>query len=346
MNIQAFGKSKSGDPISLCSLASETGMVARITNYGAIVTELHVPDSDGHTADVVLGFDSIDPYLAGHPFFGAIVGRTAGRISGGRLEIDGRHYSLERNEPPNHLHGGAMGWDKRIWTMDPIEGMNGEAVRLGYLSPDGEAGYPGNVQASVVYSLNAANEFRIDYEATTDAPTPVNLTNHSYFNLSGEGSGDIRSHELQILSDTFYPVDDHLTLDGRRLSVDGQANDFRKPVRLGDRLDDLFERHGDVYEIKRRAAEPTLVARVNDPASGRRMEVLTTESCLQFYTSKHLDGTLIGKSGRPYPAFSGLCLECHQFADAVNHEDFDSMILRPGETYRQTTVYRFPRPSL
>ncbi|MEO6054374.1 MAG: aldose epimerase family protein [Chthoniobacterales bacterium] len=338
MNQIPFGSLPDGRAASLFKLKNENGLEADITNYGGIVTALRVPDRNKKYADVVLGFDHLDAYLKGHPYFGAIVGRTVGRLTGGKFTLEGQHYSLPLNQKPNHLHGGYSGFDKKMW--EPA--INGETLRLTYLSPEGEEDYPGNLTTSVDYTLTPENELKIEYRATTDAPTIVNLTNHSYFNLAGEGCDTIENHELQIFASRYTPGDDDLTLSDAFASVEGKANDFRKPAMIGDRIDQLFLQHGDNYWIDR-TDDGTLVlaARVSHPASGRIMEVLTTEPCLQFYTSKYLDGTLRGKSGKPYPPFSGLCMECHRYPNAINKQGTGRMTLLPGETYRHTTTYRF-----
>jgi aldose 1-epimerase len=357
------------------------GLSVQITNFGCIVMRLEAPDRTGAKANVVLGFDSVEPYLAGHPFLGSVVGRVAGRLTGGRFEIDGRQFALAVNQPPNHLHGGKIGWDRRVWTPRVGVRPDGEILHLSYRSPAGEEGYPGTVDATVSYSLRPDRALQIDYQAVTDAPTLLSLTNHSYFNLEGPGGRDIRSHVLEILCDEFAPVDAHFSFTGERASVAGRANDFRVPARIGDRLDALFGRHGDVYLVRdashrdpglgpgkapiastvegtlegavqgsvsntkidprKGPGEAALVARVREPGSGRILEVLTTERCLQFYTGVSLAVPPSAAAPRGFSQFQALCLECHGFPDAPHHPQFDSIVLRPGQAYRQTTIYRF-----
>lgn len=339
MKTEDFGTLPDARKASRFTLANRRGFEVSITNYGGIVTAIRMPDPAGPSVDVALGFDSLAAYVKGHPYFGAITGRVAGRITGGNFTLEGRSYSLAINNPPNHLHGGIVGLDKRLWSAE-ADSVAGK-LRLTYLSLDGEEGYPGNVGLRVEYAVTDNNELCIDYAATTDRPTLLNLTNHTYFNLAGEGNGDIRGHRLEILADHYTPTDEQLTLTGRASPVDGRANDFREPARIGDRLDGLLLQHGDCYVLRNKERRLQLAARLVEPDSGRVLEVLTTEPCLQFYTGRFLDGSLIGKSGRPYGSHAGLCLECQKFTEALGRPEFDTIELRPGETYRQTTVYRF-----
>lgn len=344
MNVKTrhFGKLPSGENVEEYSLTNNHGLTLKFIIYGGIINELHVPDRHGATADVVLGFSNLDDYLGPHPYFGCLVGRVAGRITGGKFKLNGRLYQLALNDPPNHLHGG-IGFGKRLWratTVDTPQGPVG--VKLTYHSPQGEDGYPGNVDVSVTYSVTDENEVVIDYEAIADAVTPFSMTSHSYFNLAGEGSGTIENHLVQISSADITKTDAQMTLLGIRSPVTGNANDFNQPKRLGDAIPHLLNSHGDNYLL----AHPTAnslerVARLEDPSSGRIMDVLTTERCLQLYTAAVLDGSLIGKSGRRYPKFGGLCLECQGYPDGANHPELCDIILRPGEMYRQTTIYRF-----
>lgn len=338
-----FGCLPTGGAVDVCTLSNRNGITAKIITYGGIVTELHVPDRNGKTADVVLGFSNLDGYLGKHPYFGAIVGRVAGRITRGKFNLDGQTFSLAINDPPNHLHGGVTGFDKRLWTAFPFTTEAGHpALKLTYHSPDGEEGYPGNVDVAVIYSLTDENELVINTEATTDRATPLSLTHHSYFNLSGEGSGGIGDHRVRIFSDAILPFDKDLTLLGTRRPVAGLAADLNTPRRIADVLPGLLHQHGDCYLVRRKKpGEFVPAARVEDPASGRVMEVFTDETCLQFYTAAQFDGTIIGKSGRPYPKFSAFCLECEGYPDGANHPGIDDIILRPGHIQRRTTAYRF-----
>jgi aldose 1-epimerase len=296
-------------------------------------------------ADVVLGFNTLDEYLAGHPYFGAIIGRVAGRISGGQFTLGDRAYQLALNDPPNHLHGGRAGFDKRVWRAEPLPQAKGStSLRLSLHSPDGEEGYPGNVEASVTYTLTDQNEFIFETAATTDQPTPISLTHHSYFNLSGEGSGSVADHKVQIHADDYAPTDKSMTFFGRRSTVDDDGNDFRQPRRLADALPHLLGAHGNLYFVKRADSKPQELvpaARVTDPHSGRVLEVRTTEECLQFYSGVSLDGSLHGKSGRPYGQHAGLCLEAEGHPDGINRPALGDIVLRPGETRRHITVYSF-----
>jgi len=338
-----FGKLPTGETVEEFSLTNSRGMTLKLITYGATITELHVPDRCGKTADVVLGFNDLAGYLGNHPYFGCTAGRVSGRISGGKFTLDGRDYQLHLNDPPNHLHGGARGFDKRMWRAKIVE-EGGEfiGVMLKYRSPDGEEGYPGNVDTTVTYLINDDNEVWISYLAATDQPTPLSLTNHSYFNLAGEGIGTIENHLLQISSSEITQTNNQMTQLGVRSPVAGKANDFSRAKRLGDAISGLLNSHGDNYLLTH-PGEDSLdrVARLEDPASGRIMEVETTEDCLQLYTAAVLDGSLIGKSGRPYPKFGGVCLECQGFPDGANHPELGNIILRPGEFYHQTTVYIF-----
>lgn len=340
-----YGEMPDGRSVQAFVLGEEAaGLTAEILTFGGIVTRLLVPGADGRRVDVVLGLPSLEAYLAGHPYFGAITGRVAGRISAGRFTLDGREYQLAINDPPNHLHGGLGGLDKKLWQPMAYTTADGDpALRLDYTSPDGEDGYPGNVSLRVTYTVAGGSALVIDYEATTDAATPLCLTNHSYFNLAGEAAGRVDDHVVQIFADTYVPTDDSMTLLGRVESLDGRPNDLREPRRVGDVLDGLFKQHGDNYMVRgggRGKMVPAAV--VTEPGSGRSMLVASTEPCLQFYTSAMMDKALpTGKSGTVYDRFHGLCFECQGYPDGVNSPEIQDIILRPGQTYLQRTVYRF-----
>jgi aldose 1-epimerase len=344
-----FGKTPDGKGVDLYTLTNAHGMKAKIINYGGIVTELEAPDRDGKMGDVVLGFDNLKSYLAGSPYFGALVGRVANRIAKGRFTLDGKEYKLFVNNGPNALHGGEKGFDKVVWRAEPEETKDGPALKLTYLSPSGEEGYPGNLTVRVTYTLTNDNELRIDYTATTDKATPLNLTNHSYFNLGGPGSGDILGHEVMIAADKYTPVDGTMIPTGEIKPVKGTPLDFTKPTTIGARIDEL--KHDEAtanpggydhnYVLRGDNKERALVASVHEPKTGRTMEVYTTEPGLQFYTGNFLDGKLKGKNGVVYKKRQAFCMEADHFPDSVNHPDFPTTILEPGKTYAQTTVYKF-----
>jgi aldose 1-epimerase len=335
----SFGKMPDGKPVDLYTLTNRNGVVARITNYGTIITELHVPDRSGKVADVVLGFDNLDQYLKGHPYFGCTVGRVANRIAKGKFTLDGKTYSLAVNNGPNHLHGGIEGFDKMVWRANPLPGA---AVKFDYSSPDGQEGYPGRLDVTVAMTLTDADEVRIDYTAVSDKPTPVNLTNHSYFNL--RGAGDVLSHELMLAADYFTPTDATLIPTGELRPVKGTVMDFSRPLPIGSRISELKTEepgYDSNYVINGGGKSLALAARVYEPQSGRVMEVHTTHPGVQLYTANYLDGTLTGKRGLVYQRHMAFCLETQHFPDSVNHPDFPSCILRPGQTYKQTTVHKF-----
>ena len=338
-----YGRLPDGAHIEEITLRGPDGMVMNVINYGAIISELHVPDRHGELADVVLGKDSLDGYLAGHPCFGTINGRVAGRITGGAFTLDGESFQLARNHGPNHLHGGLLGLDKRVWSAEALETAAAEpSLRLGYFSPDGEEGYPGNVRILVTYTLTAGNVLVIDYEATTDKPTPLNLTNHSYFNLAGHDSGRCDDQLVQIHADSFVPSDENLTLLGRVEPVDGMANDLRQPRRIGDVLPGLHLAHGDHYLLRDGGGgELVAAAELADPASSRVMRVATTEPCLQFYTAAMLEDGTSGKRGATYNRHQALCFECSSYPDGVNSPQIADIVLRPGQTYSQRSTYAF-----
>lgn len=337
----AWGTTKDGTAVEQYTLTNAAGMQAKIITYGGIVTHLLAPDRDGKLGDVVLGFDDLDGYLKGHPYFGALIGRVGNRIAKGKFTLDGKEYTLAVNNGPNALHGGLKGFDKKVWRARPAE--DGNALHLTYESPDGEEGYPGNLSVSVTYTLTPANELRINYTATTDKATPVNLTNHSYFNLRGPAAGDILGHELMLAADQYTPVDDTLIPTGEIKPVRGTPMDFTTPTAIGSRIDQLKGDPGgyDHNYVLRGGKPPALAARVYEPKSGRLMEMFTTEPGVQFYTGNFLDGSIKGKGGVVYRKHQGFCLEAQHFPDAVHHPNFPSIILRPGQTYKQTTIYKF-----
>lgn len=347
LNSRPFGFLPTGESVEAWTLTGSGGLVLEVITYGGIVTRLLAPDRAGVLADVVLGFNDLDSYLAGHPYFGAIVGRVAGRITDAAFNLEGETYELARNDPPNHLHGGVQGFDKKIWAATPMYGPDGAlSLRLTYRSPDGEEGYPGTVDVTVTYTVTDDNVFLIETEAVTDRPTPFNLTQHSYFNLGGEGVGSIADHELQINADESAVTDEHMTLLGRIESVIDHNNDFRQPRSLGVAIPLLFQNHGDVYLIRNAVPDdhnpkPVPSARLVHPGSGRVLDVSTTETHLQFYTGAFLDGSLIGKSGIAYARHAGVCLECHGYPDGANTPSLGDIILRPGQPQRQITAYAF-----
>lgn len=337
-----FGKLPDGPVIDLYTLTNANGLVAKIITYGAILTELHVPDKNGKLGDVVLGFDNLDQYAKGHPYFGATVGRVANRIALGKFTLNGKDYTLAVNNSPNHLHGGVKGFDKVVWKAEPTRSKDGPAVKLTYRSPDGEEGYPGNLDVTVVYTLTNKNALRIEYTATTDQDTPVNLTNHSYFNLAGQG--DIGNHELLLNADRYTPTDDTLIPTGEIEPVKGTPLDFTTAHPIGDHLAEVGgdpKGYDHNYVLNGGGKNLTLAARVYEPTTGRIMEMYTTEPGVQLYTGNFLDGTLTGKGGIVYKQHTAFSLEAQHFPDSVNHPDFPSVILKPGKTYRQRTEYVF-----
>jgi len=341
-----FGKMPDGQEIGLYTLTNRKGVAAAITNYGGKVVSLVVPDRRGKMADVVLGFDHLAPYLGKEPHFGTLVGRYANRIARGRFTLDGVEYQLPLNEGENTVHGGAQGFGRRVWAPRELSG-DSPALELTYLSADGEEGFPGNLSVKAVYTLTDANELRLDFTATTDKPTVVNLTNHSYFNLAGQGNGDILSHLMMINAGHFTPADSQQIPTGEIRSVEGAPLDFRKPTPIGARIgqDDQQLKFGRGYDhnfvLNHNGEDLVLAARVVEPESGRVLEVLTTQPGVQLYTGNFLDGTLRGKDGKVYPYRSAFCLETQHFPDSPNHPNFPSTVLRPGQTYQETAVYKF-----
>jgi aldose 1-epimerase len=342
-----FGTLRDGKPVELFTLTNAHGLEAAIMTYGATVVSLRTPDRAGRLDDIVLGYPTLAGYLGKSPYFGAIVGRYGNRIARGRFTLDGATYGLATNDGPNHLHGGVRGFDKVVWSASPSETETSAAVALSYTSPAGEEGYPGTLAVRVTYTLTDENELRIDYLATTDRATPVNLTQHSYFNLAGAGSGDILRHVLTIAADRYTPVDATLIPTGEIASVTGTPFDFRTPTAIGARIGqhDVQLERGRGYDhnwvLTRAGDSLALAARVTEPTSGRTLDVLTTEPGMQFYSGNFLDGTITGKDGRVYRHRYGFCLETQHFPDSPNHPNFPSTILRPGREYRSTTVFKF-----
>ena len=339
-----FGNLPDGRSAELFTLSNGSGLSCDITNYGGIITALRVTRADDSEVDVVLGFDNLADYLGPHPCFGAIIGRVAGRISGAKFHLDGRDYPLAANDAPNHLHGGPRGFDKQLWEAAIVEKDDIPTLQLSYLSRDDEEGYPGNVRVVISYSLSPKNELIIRYEAETDKATPLSLTNHSYFNLAGEGSGDVNDQWLQIFSDEIAVTDAAMTLLGTKAPVAGQGNDFNELRRLGDAIPQLLNHHGDNHFIRRQAHKKGKLipaAVMSDPASGLVMTTLTTQDTVQIFTATVLDGSLTGKSRKPYLKHAGICFECQACPGAVHTQELGEIILRPGERYNHTTVHAF-----
>jgi aldose 1-epimerase len=338
-----------GKPIEVATLKNAHGIELQAINYGGIITSLKVPDRAGKVSDVVLGFDQPQQYWAEPtpPYFGAIVGRYGNRIAKGRFAIGGKTYKLATNNDANHLHGGNRGFDKVYWEMSTKNGPQGSSVVFTRTSPDGEEGYPGNLHVTVTYTLTDKNELIVDYRATTDKATPVNLTQHSYFNLAGEGSGDILGHELMIAADRYTPVDETLIPTGELAPVEGTPFDFRQPTAIGARInqDNAQLKAGKGYDhnwvLNGSGTAPRLAARLTDPKSGRSMEIRTTEPGLQFYSGNFLDGTIKGKGGHVYAHRTGLCLETQHFPDSPNKKNFPTTILQPGKVYTTRTIMTF-----
>jgi aldose 1-epimerase len=339
-----FGKLPNGSEVKRYTLKNKTGLVARVIEYGATLSELWIPDRQGQSGNVVAGFDNLDQYLKGCPFFGATTGRYANRIARGKFTLEGREYTLATNNGPNALHGGLKGFDKQLWQSEPSGSKDGEkSVRFSYLSKDGEEGYPGNLNVTVTYTLTDDNSLIIEYIATTDQTTIVNLTNHSYFNLAG--SGDILNHELRVSADRYTPVNDQLIPTGELASVADTPFDFQQPAKIGARFHQLTNNprgYDHNLVLKRKSPSLETIAWVSEPSTGRRMEVLTTEPGMQLYTGNFLDGKLTGVGSVNYKQHSAFCLETQHFPDSPNHSHFPTTVLRPGESFRSTTVYRFP----
>ena len=347
LTAERFG-SVGGKEVSLYTLTNRNGAEARITNYGGIVLSLRVPDRAGRLDDVVLGYDGVGDYVGGNPkYMGAIIGRFGNRIARGRFSLNGVEYKLATNSGENHLHGGVRGFDKVVWDARALKVRGGAALELSYLSRDGEEQYPGNLRARVVYTLTDKDELKIDYSATTDRDTVVNLTHHSYFNLAGQGNGDVLDHRLTINAARFTPVDANLIPTGELRGVRGTPLDFTRPTAIGARIDEDDEqlRRGNGYDhnwvLDGRAGSLRRAAEVSEPTTGRVMEVWTTEPGVQFYTGNYLDDAKPGKGGKTYKPRHGFCLETQHFPDSPNKPSFPTAVLRKGATYRSTTVYKF-----
>jgi len=329
-----------GKTVKLFTLKNSKGTIVKVSNYGLIITEIHTADRNGKLGDIVLGFDNLAQYQAGHPFFGAIAGRVANRIAKGKFTLDGKTYTLAINNGPNHLHGGKKGFDKQVWDAEPNAAQN--AIVFHYVSKDGEEGYPGNLDVTITYTLTDENELRIDYRAKTDKATPINLTNHSYFNLAG--SGDTLGTEIYINADRYTMTDDTLIPTGEIAPVKGTALDFTKPKPMAQGLDELKKFPGGYdhnFVLNSGGKKLDLAARAYEPNSGRVLEVFTTEPGIQLYNGIGLDSSLTGVGGVKYVKYGGFCLETQHFPDAINHPEFPSVVLRPGDTFKSTTIFKF-----
>jgi aldose 1-epimerase len=350
VNRSSFGRMPDGTAVDLYTLANPHGIEIRAITYGAVIVSVRTPDRAGRFADIVLGFDAFDDYLTKSRYFGAVVGRYGNRIAKGRFTLDGRTFQLATNNGVNHLHGGVRGFDKVVWKAEPFERGGAVGVALTYTSRDGEEGYPGTLQAKVTYTLTPSDELIVQYEASADKATPINLTNHSYFNLAG--NGDILAHQLTLEADRFTPVDETLIPTGEIAPVEGTPFDFRKPTAIGARINGDHEqlRRGNGYDHNfvlaaasgaSAGSTPRHFARVLEPSSGRTLDVATTEPGVQFYSGNFLDGSATGKGGHVYGRRTGFCLETQHFPDSPNHPNFPTAILRPGTTYSSKTVFTF-----
>jgi aldose 1-epimerase len=338
-----FGKTTDGTPVELYVLKNGR-ITVKVMTYGAIITEIDAPDRNGHDGDLTLGFDTLEGYLGKHPYFGATVGRVANRIAKGKFSLNGQDYSLAVNDGPNTLHGGIKGFDKHVWKAEEQSRPDGPSVKMSRRSLDGEEGYPGNLDVSVTFTVTAQDELKIEYAATSDKATPINLSNHSYFNLTGSGSESILGHQLMLAADHYTPVDSTLIPTGEIAPVAGTPLDFTVPTDIGARIkqikaDPVGYDHNFVLNSQGKGLE--LAARVYEPKTGRLMEMYTTEPGVQFYSGNFLDGTLTGKGGAVYRQYQGFCLEAQHFPDSIHHPNFPSAVLEPGKTYTQTTVYKF-----
>src|SRR5438128_4171741 len=348
---ESFGKTPDGQDADIYTWTNRRGAEVKITSYGGIITSLRVPDRNGKLDDIVLGFDNLDAYLKGHPYFGAIIGRYGNRIAKGRFTLHGVEYKLAVNNGENHLHGGIKGFDKVVWKAKPRTVANSAALELTYLSKDGEEGYPGNLFVKVVYTLTNANELKIEYSATTDKDTVINLTSHSYFNIAGQGNGDILDHKLFINAARFTPTDAGSIPTGELKSVKGTPFDFTSAFRIGERIndDDQQLKFGKGYDhnfvLNGRTGMLRQAAVVYEPTSGRSMEIWTTAPGIQFYTGNFLDGTLTGKDGKVYQQRYGFCLETQHFPDSPNHPSFPTAVLRKGQQYHTITIHKFKTSS-
>jgi len=336
-----YGQLEDGTEIEQYTLSNGKGLTVKVITYGAMITAVEVPDRDGKIENITLFRDSLEDYLAGHPYFGCAVGRYANRIAQGKFTLDGTEYTLATNDGANHLHGGEKGFDKLVWKAKPIEEKDFVGVRFKLVSPDGDEGYPGTLTATVTYAVTDEDELIMKYTAKTDKPTVVNLTNHAYWNLAGAGSGDVLNHELMLNADGYLPVDEGLIPLGTVASVKGTPMDFTQPKTIGSRIEQVEGGYDHCYVLNKEAGKKrTLAARVVEPTSGRVMEIYTTQPAIQFYTGNFLDGTISG-GGVDYQKHYAFCLETQHYPDSPNQPNFPTTVLRPGETYRQSTVHRF-----
>lgn len=340
----SFGRTKTGQAVTLFTLKNAHGLVVKLIDYGATVVAVETPDKNGKLENITLSFPTLEGYTQRHPYFGSTVGRYGNRIAKGKFTIDGQEYTLATNNGPNHLHGGKVGFDAVMWKAEEVKTDDSVGVKFSYLSKDGEEGYPGNLQVTVTYSLTAADELRIDYTATTDKATHVNLTNHNYWNLGGASSGSILKHELMIAADKYLPIDATAIPTGSPAEVKGTALDFTKSTPIGERIDELkkppheTKGYDHCYVLRGQEGKLTLAARVKDPASGRVMEISTTEPGIQLYCGNFLDGSESNGGFKQHEAF---CLETQHYPDSPNQSQFPSTLLKPGQTYKSTTVHQF-----
>ena len=342
-----FGATRDGEAVELYTLKNANGITAKVMTYGAIIYSLEVPDRSGRFTNVTVNRETLADYEKKSACFGALLGRYANRIGQARFTIDGREYSLPRNNGRHHIHGGAKGFDKRVWKAEPVQGKDSVAVKLTYVSKDGEEGYPGTLACAVLYELNNSNEWKMEYTAATDKPTVVNLSNHAYWNLAGAQSGTMLDQVLTLNADQFVAVDDALIPTGQLLPVEGTPLDFRQPHRIGERMDQITERqfnggYDHCFVLKHQnPGDLAFCARIKDPQSGRTMEVFTTQPGVQLYSANFASGAFEGPNGYSYPSHMGICFETQHFPDSPNKPSFPSTLLRPDETYHVTTVHRF-----
>jgi len=340
---EIFGRLADGTAVDIYTFTNTSGIEARVMTYGATLVSLRLPDRKGVFADVNLGFDNLEGYLGTHPYFGVIVGRYANRIAKGRFTLDGVEYALAQNNNGNSLHGGLKGFDKVVWKAEPVQAADGVGVKLTYLSKDREEGYPGNLSVTVVYMLTNADELKISYEAETDMKTPLNLTNHAYWNFKGEGNGDVLGHVVRLEADKYTAVDSAANLipTGEIAVVAGTPLDFTAPHAIGERIAQVEGGYDHNFVLRSGGGALVLAARVEEPGSGRTMEITTDQPAIQLYSGNFLDGTVVGKGGKAYRKHFGFCLETQHFPDSPNHPNFPSTILEPGQKYRTVTVHKF-----